>query len=55
MGAYAYYGLSYMLCDRRLFVKIDEKIKIEKKPEPLKTSSSKNTRLGVISQNAHRW
>ncbi len=23
MGAYAYYGFSYMLCDRRLFVKID--------------------------------
>ncbi|EJB78732.1 hypothetical protein HPHPH3_1430 [Helicobacter pylori Hp H-3] len=21
--AYAYYGFSYMLCDRRLFVKID--------------------------------
>ncbi|CBI65802.1 hypothetical protein predicted by Glimmer/Critica [Helicobacter pylori B8] len=32
-----------------------EKIKIGEKPEPLKTGSSKNIRLGIISQNAHRW
>lgn len=56
MGAYAFYGFFYMLYNRRLFVKIDwKKIKIGEKPEPLKTGSSKNTRLGIISQNAHRW
>ncbi len=35
--------------------KLIEKIKIERTLEPLKTGSSKNIRLGIISQNAHRW
>ncbi len=55
LAARTYYGFSYMFYNRRLFVKLIEKIKIGEKLEPFKVGSSKNIRLGVISQNAHRW